>query len=413
MICVIKIIFYGVNALALYWLIYQLGPIIPSHSLVPPFNIYGLILSTQGAYFLLKTKLAIDEYRLENRVARAESSSNPEPIALTKSLFLLFPWWFDGYLSPFTVVIHPPEETITKQGGIVTRKFASPVICIRIRLFSTFGITLVGADDTHVEITLKKREQRYAALIALLAVHINVKEVTREMILNTLYSNFADPGDSFDKDRKRILKYLNSAILEAGLLPIKHEDLFVNFKNASNEAIWELSSLCEVDTLPLLRHWDKTVQNAKDNGVVLDRAEVRQACTQVRQHYTKGLLTTYLQEDNLERDKVWWWVKESFYTHRNSVVSLLMYAAGLEIAAANKQLSENREAFLQQAANYYEHCMVLLLTGIPDTVKGKQALELCQKIYYQIQNDSLAERAQQRYDRLTKTKDAKAKGKQK
>src|SRR5205085_5905316 len=162
-ICTVKIVCYVGSALFLFSLIMQLSFLYPSLWLFPPLWVDRIIIAMIGSYLLLKGWLSLQEFRLEREQSRAQSTSNLEPIALNKSYTLLYPWWIEHWLQPFTVIVHPPAQDPENQERTVMQRLASPIVSIRIRLFDTFCLILVGADSTQVDFTLRKRKPRYAA----------------------------------------------------------------------------------------------------------------------------------------------------------------------------------------------------------------------------------------------------------
>lgn len=288
-IVVIKIIFYGVQGAALFCLALFPDLIHALFTLPVLRTLVTTLFSLTSCYLFYKAWLAILEYRLEGRIDRAKGTPKPQPIALTSQFRLLFPWWTEQQLNPFTVIIERTADTSEQQTGVVTRRLAIPVAAIRLQLFSAFRLVLVGADGTQITLTLERREPRYVSLLALLAVSNDGEGVLLSMILDTLYQSMGRPRGSFDEDKKRLLKYLNDAALRGGLCPL--ETLFVHGRSGVEKQVhYGLIPLCEVEFLAQLPEWEDQIRRQLDLAEP-QREAVQRLCEQLVQSYDRGLLT--------------------------------------------------------------------------------------------------------------------------
>lgn len=398
LVCIYKVSCYSFVILILLILTLQLPSL---RSPVKLFWFPGLylwfmtsVITSIIGYFFYKAKKAIDEYRAQQKLVHS-TLSYPQRLAMNGVLDCLLPWW----IKPLEVTVYLPSQidvhdALQEQKGMeqasptaiaehTVVEAAASIVRIGVSLLGAMTLTLVGDNGKKVMLTFRTQHgglSRYTALIAYLALVGNGAYISRTNILQTLYQSMADKASSFDRDRLRIQKEINTYARSNGLIPL---ELFENDKTLSNQAAWRLSPLCVVEdgASLVLDHWYHTVMEAQEYHVDMPIEALREGYQKVIEACSRGFLTKHMQEHD-----IWNWAHPLFFEYRNKYLTVLEYAAQQEYKESQKNLGRQNEC-LTQSALLYEKCALIAVEGIANSERGKRNLEKCLAIYEHSFND--------------------------
>ncbi len=405
-ICLCKVGGYASAALFLAYLSVTISSLSGSNFLLPPLWM-AMILDFMACYSVLSSKQAFAEYRWGQQVLRQINAPDSHPIPLSDSL-CQFLWWMSLFRITTVADKHEVPAKGPREGPLAfieassltqveqleegTQQTPVPIQHLLISFFDTCAIFLQDASGKCVEIGQKLHSRR-AALLSFLCFPDQKKGgIDRTSIIRTLYTHFTE--NTFDQDRPRILESINALAQESSFLPLSgiHQIIV-----SSKHSLWQAGALVKYDRrlMHLLPAWAKRIKEATVAGESLDRKMLRATCLYAMREYGDG----FLAQPQLRDPLYWNWARGPFLEYRSSFLTLLEYAAELDIAAS-KQEEENKEECLRYAALYLECAMLTVLKVVPDRVRAEHFRQRCLKQYQLLKEEQPIERVNTMFEIL-------------
>jgi hypothetical protein len=240
----------------------------------------------------------------------------------------------------------PGSSTSTSAAIELGADAAQPPVYVTITVLKALGMVLhaPGGKRYRVPLRLNAKEVQLVAYLAWLHGQTISLDKLREHIFG--YGRADEDAtpkklqDALDSAKKEIRRQIRQATVqvnqEVGYDAIPPDlDIF-----AIRNKRYGLSEVCRVSDLSLIEAQHQIIQQAFDEGLLVDSIPdaVKEACDRLRKTYTGDFLADLLQESP---EEVGPWVRKPFTLYKDYYLQAVLYAAEYEMRAG-QQLADER-----------------------------------------------------------------------